>query len=104
MDRLQKLQEERLKAKGKFSLHQSHIKRWFNRNYTGKNSFSVGDLVLKWDKSHKDKGKHTKFQSLWIGPYTIHENLGQHIYYLQSHEGNIDSLLVNEQDLKQYFQ
>ena len=104
MDTLHKLQEERLKAKEKISLHQSRIKRWFDRKSEGKTSYSVGDLLLKWDKAHKAKGKHTKFQSLWIGPYTIHEKLGQYSYRLQSLDEKIDSLPVNGQGLKQYFE
>ncbi len=26
---------------------------------------------MLWDSSNADKGKHTKFQKLWIGPYKI---------------------------------
>jgi len=95
MDTLHKLQEERMKAIDFFLLHQSCIKRWFDKKSAGKDNFSVGDLVLKWDKSHEDKGKHTRFQYLWIGPFMVHKNLGQHLYHLQSHDGKIDSLLVN---------
>jgi len=50
-----------LKGKEKNSLHHSRIKRWFDKKSVGKNNFSAGDLVLKWDKAHHDKGKHTKF-------------------------------------------
>lgn len=82
MDTFHKLQEERMKEKEKFSLHHNCIKRWFDRKSAGKNNFNVGDLILKWDKAHEDKGKHKKFQSLWIGPYTVHENLGQYMYRL----------------------
>eukprot|EP00253_Pinus_taeda_P004335 PITA_04335 len=103
-DTLHKLQEERLKAKEKNSLHQSRIKRWFDRKSIGKTSYSVGDLVLKWDKAHEDKGKHTEFQSLWIGPYIVHEKLGQYTYRLQSLDEKIDSLPVNDQGLKHYFE
>ena len=28
----------------------------------GNKEFEVGDLVLKWDHPHDEKGKHTKFQ------------------------------------------
>lgn len=49
----------------------------------GKANFDVGDMVLKWDKSHEDIVKHTKFQSLWIGPNTVHEKLGPHTYHLR---------------------
>lgn len=59
-----------------------HIKRWFYKNSAGSANFDVGDLALKWDKPHEDKGKHTEFQSQWIGPYTIHEKIGPHTYCL----------------------
>ena len=69
-----------MKAKEKFTLHQNCIKRWFDKKSVGKANFGVGDLVLKWDKSHEDQGKHRKFQSLWIGSYIVHEKLGPHTY------------------------
>lgn len=71
-----------MKSKEKFTLHQNCIKRRFDKNFVGKASFDVGDLVLKCDKSHEEKGKYTKLQSLWIGPYKFHENLGPHTYHL----------------------
>ena len=33
--------------------------------------FQVGDWVLNWDTVKHDKGKHAKFDSLWIGPFVI---------------------------------
>ena len=33
--------------------------------------FQVGDWVLKWDAVRKDKGKHAKFDYLWIDPFVI---------------------------------
>lgn len=101
---LHKLQEECLKSKEKISLHQIRIKRWFDKKYAGKDKSSLGDLFLKWDKSNKEKGKQTKFQSLWIGSFMVHEKIGQHTYLLQSLDGKINSLPINGQDLKQYFQ
>jgi len=95
MDTLHKLQEERMKEKEKFTVHQNRIKRWFDKKSTGNDNFSVGDLVLKWDKSHEDKGKHMKFQSLWIGLYTVHEKIGPHTYHVQSLYGRVDNLPVN---------
>ena len=61
IDTLIKLEEERQKAKEKFFVHQSRIKRWFDTKSVGNKEFKVGDLVLMWDKDHEDKGKHTKF-------------------------------------------
>lgn len=104
MDTLHKLHKEWKKEKENFTLHHNHIKRWFDRKSAGNTNFIVGDLVLKWDKPHEDKGKHMKFQSLWIGPFTVHKKLGQCTYHLQSLDGRIDNLHVNGQDLKCYFQ
>jgi hypothetical protein len=33
--------------------------------------FKVDDLVLKWDARNEDKGKHGKFDHLWLGPFRI---------------------------------
>lgn len=33
--------------------------------------FKTGDLVLKWDAVRQEKGKHGKFDALWIGPFII---------------------------------
>jgi flagellar biosynthesis protein FliP len=68
IDTLLKLKEERNKAKEKFHIHQQRIKRWFDKHVAGDKQFQVGDLVLKWDKASKAKGKHSKFQKLWLDP------------------------------------
>ena len=56
-----KLEESRSKAKEQFK-HQQVVKRWFDNLKAGNKEFKVGDLVLKWDHLHDEKGKHTKFQ------------------------------------------
>jgi hypothetical protein len=33
--------------------------------------FVIGDLVLKWDARREAKGKHGKFDNIWIGPFQI---------------------------------
>ena len=65
--------------------------------------FQVGDLVLKWDKAREEKGKHTKFQRMWLGPFQIVEVLGPSTFVLQDLAGKRDSLPVNGQILKKYF-
>jgi hypothetical protein len=35
------------------------------------NILKIGDLVLKWDAARQEKGKHGKFDALWIGPFII---------------------------------
>ena len=99
-DQILKLEEEREKARIIHAKHQQIIKSSFDTTSTSSNQLQVGDLVLKWDKAHDDKGKHTKFQSMWIGKFTFHEKIGQHTYHLESPDGKIESLPVNDQDLK----
>ena len=59
------------------------MKKWFDKHKSRNKEFEVGDLVLKWDYPHDEKGKHTKFQHMWIGPFQIAENLGPSTYKLQ---------------------
>jgi hypothetical protein len=39
--------------------------------HTKEEDFKVDDLVLKWDARNEDKGKHGKFDHLWMGPFRI---------------------------------
>ena len=58
------LEEDREKAKQHFEKHQQIVKSWFDQASVSNRYLQVGDLVLKWDKAHEDKGEHTKFQCL----------------------------------------
>jgi hypothetical protein len=90
-----KLKEERNKAKEKVNIHQQRIQRWFDKHVAGDKQFQVGELVLKWDKSSKAKGKHSKLQKLWLGPYEITEKIGEiHIDYNLCSETWKTSLLM----------
>ena len=50
--------------------HQKRIKIIFDKKEKVDN-FQVGDWILKLDTVRKYKGKHGKFDSLWIGPFVI---------------------------------
>lgn len=63
-----------------------------------------GDLVLRWDVRREDKGKHEKFDQLWLGPFKIYEVKGNNTYLLENMEGESQELPVNDQFLKPYFQ
>ena len=65
---LLKLENSRLKSKEIFKQQQEIVKRWFDKRKSGKGNFEIGDLVLKWDHPHDEKGKHTKFQHVWVSP------------------------------------
>jgi hypothetical protein len=47
--------------------HQQKIKQAFDRKVR-KKEFELGNLVLKWDAPRQDRGKHNKFDALWMGP------------------------------------
>jgi len=79
------------------------VKIWFDKHKAKENNFEVGDLVLKWDTKNEPKGKHSKFQSLGLGPFQIAEKIGAGTYRLHILRGKPDAFLVNDQYLKQYF-
>eukprot|EP00253_Pinus_taeda_P023309 PITA_23309 len=102
-DQILKMEEEREKAKIIHANHQQIIKSSFDSISSGSKQFQVGDLVLKWDKAHEDKGKHTKFQKMWLGPFQICEKLGHSTFMLQDLSGLRDSLPINGLILKKLF-
>jgi hypothetical protein len=104
IDTLLMLEEEREKDKLKFISHQQIVKIWFHKHKAKENIFELGYLILKWDRSNEPKGKHYKFQNLWLGPFQITRNIGVGNYQLQNVRGETDAHPVNGQDLKQYFQ
>jgi hypothetical protein len=80
------------------------VKIWFDKHKAKEKFFEVGELVLKWDKANEPKGKHSKFQNIWLGPFQVATNIGVGTYRLQSLRGKPYALPVNGQALKQYFQ
>ena len=62
--------------------HQALVKSSFDSNMISRKDFQMGDLVLKWDKAHEKKGKHTKFQRMWLGPSQIIEVIGPSTFML----------------------
>ena len=83
-------------------IHQQRIKRRFDKHIVGNKQFQVGDLVLKWDKASKAKGKHSMFQKIWLGPYEIAKKIGDATYRLQSLQGDLENLPINASILKKY--
>jgi hypothetical protein len=83
--------------------HQQKIKQVFDRK-AKKERFQVGDLVLKWDAPKQDKGKHSKFEALWIGPFRISEAFLNNTYRLRDLEGEeVFGSPVNGHFLKKIF-
>jgi hypothetical protein len=80
IDTLLMLEEEREKEKSNFIAHQQIVKRWFDKHKDKENNFEVGDLVLQWHRENEPKGKHSKFQNLWLRPFHRAEKIGLGTY------------------------
>eukprot|EP00253_Pinus_taeda_P015652 PITA_15652 len=98
-----KLEEQREQAKITHAHHRELVKASFDSNMVSMKDFQIGDLVLKWDKAHEEKGKHSKFQRMWLEPLQIVEIIGPSTFMLQYLVGKRESLPVNWQILKKYF-
>ena len=103
IQQLVEVQQAREQFLDKAQDHQQKMKQAFDKRES-KENFQLGDLVLKWDAPKQDKGKHGKFEALWIGPFKIYEVFSNKTYKLQSLE---DSKFfggpINEHFLKKYF-
>ena len=82
--------------------YQNKVKQVFDKR-AKMTSFELGDMVLKWDARHEDKGKHGKFDELWKGPYSISAFAGRNAFFLEDSEGNrVGVGPVNGRFLKYY--
>jgi hypothetical protein len=92
------MQQMREQVFNNSQLHQDKMKRAFDRHTKD------DDLVLKWDAINEDKGKHGKFDHLWLGPFRIVAYHGSNAYLLQELNGNIiGGGPVNDKFRKHYF-
>ena len=80
------LQQTREEVYNKALQKQDNIKKIFDRR-TKASNFKIGDKALKWDSKREDKGKHGKFDNLWLGPYSIHSVAGNNAFFLQELDG-----------------
>jgi hypothetical protein len=58
------------------------MKKTFDK-HSKKEEFHLGDLGLKWDARNEDKGKHRKFDHIWMGPFRINAYRGNTAYFLE---------------------
>jgi hypothetical protein len=100
---LVEVQQTREQVMDRAHSHQQKIKQAFDRKVR-KEEFQLGDLVLKWDAPRQDRGKHNKFEALWIGPFKISEVFLNNTYRLQDLEGEeVFNGPVNGHFLKEMF-
>ena len=96
------MQQIRDQVVDKAQVFQDKVKKVFDRKEKP-NDFQQGDLGLKWDARHEDKGKHGKFEHLWKGPYQISKDRGNNSLSLQESGGDPFSVVpINGRFLKHY--
>ena len=86
----------------KAQLYRLRIKNKFDRKIKD-NTFSIGDMVLRFDARKEQKGKHGKFDNFWFGPFLVSKFLENSTFVLQSLEGEELSSPVNGQFLKHFY-
>lgn len=102
IDQLVEIHQIREGLCDKAQKYQDKVKHVFDKRAKA-DSFSLRDLVLKWDARHEDKGKPGKFDELWKSPYSICSFLGRNAYFLVDSEGKrIGIWPVNGIFLKHY--
>jgi hypothetical protein len=103
MQQLVEVQQTREQILDKAHEHQQKIRQAFDKKVR-KYDFQLGDLVLKWDAAKQDRGKHGKFEALWIGPFKISEKFPNNTHMLQNLEGDeVFGGPVNGNFLKKFF-
>ena len=90
------------KVDEKAQLYRAKVKNMFDRNIK-ENTFTEGEMVLRWDARKEQKGKHDKFDNLWFGPFLISKVLENNTFILQSLEGEELSSPVNGRFLKHFY-
>ena len=75
------VQQTKEKSFNNSQMHQDRIKKAFDK-HTKVDDFKLGDLVLKWNAMNEDRGKHGKFDHMWLGPFEIVAYHGNNSYLL----------------------
>ena len=82
---------------------QENFKKIYEKR-TEANYFHIGNHVLKWDSRREEKGKHGKFDNLWMGPYIIHAYRGNNAFFPKDMDGiELHDGPANGRMLKHYF-
>jgi hypothetical protein len=80
------LEEQRSFSLENIKKRQHSVKKYFDKREKS-TTFAADEKVLLWDSAHVDKGKHSKFQKLWLGPYIIASVVGNNSYLLKDTDG-----------------
>ena len=55
-----------------------------NEKKANTRNFKIGDMVLMWSARIEDRGKHGKFDPIWLCPYSISNMHGEDSYFLSN--------------------
>ena len=102
LDELVGLAENKREASLRNQKLQLQVKTLYDKR-TARKKFEDGDLVLMWNARIEDKGKHGKFDPIWLGHYMIENAWGEDSYILKDLLDNILELPVHGQFLKRNF-
>jgi hypothetical protein len=95
------LEEQRNFALENLKRRQQMVKKYFNKRAKAV-EFKIDDKFLLWDSAHAERGRHSKFQKLWLGPFKIAFILGTNSYLLKDLEERLFSYSTNGSHLKHY--
>jgi hypothetical protein len=101
MNTLLSLQEQRTFPLDNIKRRQETVKKYFNKNDKDF-KFKDNEKVLLCDSTHADRGRHSKFQKLWLGPFKIAFVLGTNSYILKELQERLFSYITNGSHLKHY--
>jgi hypothetical protein len=75
------------------------MKKYFNKRAKTV-EFKIDDTVLLWDLAHVERGRHSKFQKLWLGPFKIIFILVTNSHLLKDMDDILFSYSTNGSHLK----
>ena len=102
MDDILQLEETKRNSSDQNVKMQLQMKHLYDKRATER-KFNIGDLVLMWNVIMEDKGKHEKFDPIWLSPYSVLGLHGEDSYLLTNLAGDILEFPIHGQFLKRYF-
>lgn len=93
------LEEKRKKDIISLNDRQMKVKRIFHKKSIGR-FLKEGDLLLKWDVDRENLDRHSKFDSLWSGPYVISSCKESNIFELSKPTSEVLPIPMNWIHLK----
>jgi hypothetical protein len=101
MNALLALEEKRMFSLDTIKRRQQTVKKYFNKS-SKTVKFKVNEKGLLWDSTHADRGRHSKFKKLLLGPFKIAFVLGTNSYILKDLQERLFSYSTNGSHLKHY--